>query len=164
VFENYPETADSFGTRQVRAKGAAMATAAATDLFDTLIHLRPGGVAEVAEPRTRLKALAGRADAGLWTVGAVHADSDRAVHADVWERHPSGDEVLCVLAGAMQVYLRDHADGAVPVATLTSGQSFIVPVGQWHRLAVVEPADLLAITPRVDTQHEKMSQAPGGLS
>ncbi len=136
-----------------------MATARATDLFDTMIHLRQGGVAEAAEPRTRANALAGRGAASLWTVGAFHADSDRAVHADVWERHPSGSEMLCVLSGAMHVYLRDHGDGTVPVATLTSGQSFIVPAGRWHRLAVVEPADLLAITPRVNTQHENVSRA-----
>src|SRR5690242_11852771 len=116
-----------------------MAIAPATDLFDTLIHLRQGGVAEAAEPRTRANALAGRGDASVWTVGAFHADSDQAVHADVWERHPGGYEVLCVLSGAMHVYLRDRGDGTVPVATLTPGQLFIVPVGRWHRLAVVEP-------------------------
>ncbi len=129
------------------------------DLFDTLIHLRQDGV---AEPRTRRNARAGHGDGGLWTVGAFRADSDRAVHSDVWERHPSGHEVLCVLSGALQVYLRDDGDGTVPAATLTAGRSFIVPVGRWHRLAVVEPGDLLTITPRVDTQHEKASDAHGG--
>jgi mannose-6-phosphate isomerase-like protein (cupin superfamily) len=135
MFENYPH---------------------AIDLFDTLIQLREGGV---AEPSTR----PGRADAGLWTVTAFHADSDQALHADVWERHPAGHEVLCVLSGAVHIYLRDHGGGTEPVATLTSGQSFIVPVGRWHRLAVGEPCDLLAITPRIDTQHEKArcSASPG---
>ncbi len=161
MFENYTDATDLDATRihlrQVVAKGATMAMAPATDLFDTLIHLRRGGVAEVAQPSTRLNALASRGDAGLWSVGACHADNDRAVHSDVWERHPSGDEVLCVLSGVVHVYLRDHGDGTVPVATLTAGQSFVVPVGRWHRLAVVEAGDLLAITPRVDTQHEQVS-------
>jgi mannose-6-phosphate isomerase-like protein (cupin superfamily) len=38
-----------------------------------------------------------------------------------------------------------------------SGQAFIVPVGRWHRLTVSEPGDLLAITPRAETQHERVT-------
>jgi mannose-6-phosphate isomerase-like protein (cupin superfamily) len=117
------------------------------DLYDTLIHLRQGGL---AEPGTRS---GGLADASLWTVGAFHADSDQAVHADFWERHPTGQEVIVVLSGALHVYLR--GDGNAPAATLTAGQSFIVPVGRWHRLAVVAPGDLLTITTRAGTDHEK---------
>jgi hypothetical protein len=59
-------------------------------------------------------------------------------------------------------YLRDLDGGREPVATLTPGQSIIVPVGRWHRLAVHEPGDLLAITPRVDNHHEKTSGAEQG--
>jgi mannose-6-phosphate isomerase-like protein (cupin superfamily) len=131
------------------------------NLFDTLIQLRQGGV---AEPSMRSRdADPGRAGAGLWTLTAFHADSDQALHSDVWECHPTGQEVLCVPSGAIHIYLRDHGAGAKPVATLTAGQCFIVPVGQWHRLSVSEPGDLLAITPRVDTQHERVGvHASGG--
>lgn len=87
-------------------------------------------------------------------MAAFHADSDRAVHPDVWECHPSGQELLCVLSGAVQIHLRDSGHGIEPVATVTAGQSFIVPVGRWHRLSVIEPGDLLAITPPAGTRHE----------
>ncbi|MGA8117084.1 MAG: cupin domain-containing protein [Actinocatenispora sp.] len=127
------------------------------DLFDTLIHLREGG--EAVPTARRNPKRAGHGDTGLWTLTAFHADSDRAVHADVWERHPSGHEVLCALNGELRVYLRDHGDGTVPVATLTPGRSFIVPAGQWHRLAVVEPGDLLVVTPRDGTEHERVDAA-----
>lgn len=129
------------------------------DLFDNLIHLRQGGVAEVAEPGTRSGARSGRGDAGLWTVGAFHADDYRAVHADVWERHPTGHELVCVLSGALAVHLRDG--GTEPAATLTAGQSFIVPAGRCHRPAVVAPGDLLSITPRAGTQHERAGDTAG---
>jgi mannose-6-phosphate isomerase-like protein (cupin superfamily) len=115
------------------------------DLFDTVIQLREGGVAEP-----------GGTDAGAWTVAAHRADSDRALHSDMWERHPAGQEVLCVLSGAVTAHLRDHDDGRSPVATLTVGQALVVPAGCWHRLTVAEPGDLLVITPRAGTEHERM--------
>ena len=116
------------------------------DLFKTLIHLRAGGV---AHPTDRREARAGGEN--LWTVGAFHAEDDRAVHSHVWERHPDGHEVLVVLSGALRVHLRDEG----LVTTLTAGRSFVVPPGRWHRLTVEEPGDLLSITPRAGTEHER---------
>lgn len=118
------------------------------DLFKTLIQLRPSGAAEPAERREALRGTDGES---LWTLGAFHAEDDRAVHSDVWERHTQGHEVLVVLSGALRIYVRDEG----LVATLTAGHSFIVPPGRWHRLAVEEPGDLLSITPRAGTEHEK---------
>ncbi|MEV6646987.1 cupin domain-containing protein [Amycolatopsis sp. NPDC051371] len=116
------------------------------DLFKTLIQLRPSGV---AEPATRREAIA---DAeSLWTISAFHAEDDRAVHSEVWERHANGHEVLVVLSGALRVHLREEGH----VVTLTAGRSFIVPPGRWHRLSVDEPGDLLSITPRAGTEHER---------
>lgn len=134
------------------------------DMFDNLIRLRQDGVVDVVERTARGHALAGLGEAGSWTVGAFHADSDEAVHSHLWERHPNGHEVLCLLSGTMRVQLRDQGDGRSPVATLTSGRSFVVPAGRWHRPAVVEPGDLLSITPRTDTQHQKVGPAEGGRS
>jgi mannose-6-phosphate isomerase-like protein (cupin superfamily) len=116
--------------------------------LNTLIQLRPGGV---AEPTGRREALAGTDGESLWTVGAFRAETDRDVHADVWERHARWQEILVVLSGALRVYLRDEGH----VATLTAGRSFLVPPGRWHRLAVEEPGALLSITPRAGTEHEK---------
>jgi hypothetical protein len=46
------------------------------DLFDTVIQLRDGGI---AEPSAR----PGIADVGSWSVATLRADSDRALHPDV---------------------------------------------------------------------------------
>jgi mannose-6-phosphate isomerase-like protein (cupin superfamily) len=88
-------------------------------------------------------------------VGAFHADSDESVHADHWERHTAGQELLYVVSGALAVHLREYGDG--PVVTLTSGQAFIVPAGKWHRLSVREPGDLVTVSPRPGTEHERVS-------
>ncbi|MGI5130199.1 cupin domain-containing protein [Pseudonocardia sp. CA-107938] len=122
----------------------------AIDLFTAPVRLRADGTADPATPDERRAVLTGT-DSGLWTLMAFHADDDRAVHADVWERHPNGSEVLCVLAGTLQVHLRDGSEPAV----LTTGSAYVVPAGTWHRLSVVEPADLISITPRSGTQHER---------
>ena len=123
------------------------------DLFKTMIHLRPDGSAEASDPGGGRRASPAGDTQSLWTIGAFHAESDTAVHAGYWERHPHGHEVLLVFSGALRVYLRD--EGPEPVTTLRAGQSFVVPPGRWHRLAVEEPADLLSITPRSGTEHEK---------
>lgn len=124
------------------------------DLFDTVIRLRGGGVAEPG-PRS---GLADTAWPDEWALAAFHAASDQAVHPDVWERHPAGDEVLCMLSGAVNLYLREVDGGTEPAATLSAGQSLVIPAGRWHRLSVVEPGDLMAITPSAGTQHMPASE------
>ena len=70
---------------------------------------------------------------------------------DIWEMHPAGDEVVCLLSGAMDVVL-DEPDGERVVA-LEAGRTCIVPRGVWHRAIVREPGDTLHITRGEGTQH-----------
>ncbi|MCV7400094.1 cupin domain-containing protein [Mycobacterium fragae] len=121
------------------------------DMFSNLMELRDGGA--VVE---RQRGVSG--DWGLWTVAAFHADSNDAVHSHVWERHPLGDELLYLLSGAITVHMRDHADGEGAPRALSPGTCCVVPAGQWHRLTVEEPGDLVAITPRAETAHEAVSK------
>jgi mannose-6-phosphate isomerase-like protein (cupin superfamily) len=80
-------------------------------------------------------------------VGAFHNATDW----DVWEMHPAGDEVVCLLTGAVDVVL-DEPDGE-RVVELGAGQTCIVPRGVWHRAVVREPGDTLHITRGEGTQH-----------
>jgi mannose-6-phosphate isomerase-like protein (cupin superfamily) len=62
-----------------------------------------------------------------------------------WERHPSGDELVLVLSGAVDFVLDDGTNEQT--VQLTAGLATIVPTGTWHRAIVHEPSTLLFITP-----------------
>jgi mannose-6-phosphate isomerase-like protein (cupin superfamily) len=77
-------------------------------------------------------------------VGTFHNAKD-------WEMHPAGDEVVCLLTGAVDVVL-DEPDGE-RVVELAAGRTCIVPRGVWHRAIVREPGETLHITRGDGTQH-----------
>ena len=80
-------------------------------------------------------------------VGRFHNAQDW----DIWEMHPAGDEVVCLLSGAIDVVL-DEPDGE-RVVELEAGRTCIVPRGVWHRAIVRKPGDTLHITRGEGTQH-----------
>src|ERR1043165_5255911 len=112
-----------------------------------------------------------RADAAFWSrlatdhelrsgrmlaVHAVRTDDD--VHADQWEMHPSGDELLCLCSGRVDPVL-DAAAGPRVIA-LEPMTGILVPRGTWHRLLVVEPSVLLALTRHEGTQLRAVAPSP----
>lgn len=80
-------------------------------------------------------------------VGAFHNAADW----DVWEVHPAGDEIVCLLSGAIDVVLEEERGERV--VALEAGQTCIVPRGVWHRAVVREPGDTLHITRGLGTRH-----------
>jgi mannose-6-phosphate isomerase-like protein (cupin superfamily) len=77
-------------------------------------------------------------------------DDDRSLHADHWERHPSGDEILCVLQGRLLAAV--EAAGGAEEAEIGEGQAVIFAKAAWHRLRVLEPGRLLVFTPRAGSE------------
>ena len=59
----------------------------------------------------------------------------------VWHSHPETDEVFLVLAGTMDIQMRE---GSV---TLNRGELFVVPKGVEHRPAAKEECHILRIEP-----------------
>jgi mannose-6-phosphate isomerase-like protein (cupin superfamily) len=68
-----------------------------------------------------------------------------------WERHPSGDELLHVLEGEIDVTVLT-ADGPVQV-TVRAGSLFVVPQGLWHKPVARSAATLLYMTPAEKNEH-----------
>jgi len=62
-----------------------------------------------------------------------------------WERHPTGDELLYVLSGQIDLLL-DRGSGPRTVR-VHADESVIVPTGTWHRAVISEPSRLLFVTP-----------------
>ena len=71
---------------------------------------------------------------------------------DSWEVHPSGEEVVICLEGAMTLY-QELADGEARTVTLGVGDYVINPAGAWHTADVDAVALALFITPGTGTQH-----------
>jgi mannose-6-phosphate isomerase-like protein (cupin superfamily) len=62
-----------------------------------------------------------------------------------WERHPAGDEIVCLLGGEATLLL-EEADGTRPITLAKAGDFAFVPRGIWHTGRVASSATLLFIT------------------
>ena len=71
---------------------------------------------------------------------------------DSWEMHPSGDELVVCLSGAVTLH-QEAPDGAAAQVTLGAGQYAINAPGVWHTADVAGEATVLFITSGMGTQH-----------
>jgi oxalate decarboxylase/phosphoglucose isomerase-like protein (cupin superfamily) len=68
------------------------------------------------------------------------------------EMHPNGDEVVCLISGAVDFVLEDDA-GSRTVPLRSSGQYVIVPKGKWHTASPIVESCMLFITAGEGTLH-----------
>jgi mannose-6-phosphate isomerase-like protein (cupin superfamily) len=68
-----------------------------------------------------------------------------------WERHPTGDELLHVLEGEVEVELLQKS-GRRRRTTVRAGSFFVVPRGLWHRPIQRRPVVMLYVTPGEGTE------------
>jgi quercetin dioxygenase-like cupin family protein len=69
-----------------------------------------------------------------------------------WERHPAGDELVCLLAGeATMVLERDGAETAVRLSA--PGSYVLVPKGTWHTARTSVSTTMLFVTPGEGTEN-----------
>lgn len=85
-------------------------------------------------------------------LGLFHLEKD----SDHCEIHPSGDELLILLSGAVDVIFHE-ADGD-RVSSLRGVRACIVPRGVWHRVRVHAPSEMLFITPGKGTETRPPSE------
>jgi mannose-6-phosphate isomerase-like protein (cupin superfamily) len=70
----------------------------------------------------------------------------------MWEMHPSGDEVVCLVSGAIDFVVEEHGERRT-VALRRPGQFVLVPRGCWHTATPLSQTCLLFITAGEGTQH-----------
>ena len=73
------------------------------------------------------------------------------------EMHPSGDEILYVTQGQLEVVLRgaspEQSDRSVE---LSAGDAIVIPAGIWHTARVSERAEVLFLTHGRGTEHRPL--------
>ncbi|MEU2514231.1 cupin domain-containing protein [Streptomyces syringium] len=125
------------------------------DLFTSAIHLRQDGQVRVEQQMF---------DPGRdgWQLFAFHVENDADLHADHWEVHPDGDEVVSCLTGGIRLHLRPEAPGdAEEEIMLTAGTAVVVPRGRWHRIELDAPGDIMSLTLPRGSRLEKRTEAQG---
>jgi len=133
------------------------------DLTETYAFLEDGGAAPLVptgeafwedlmsgDPRTPEAMRVAHGNGWLVAVYRIEQDSE------IWEMHPSGDELLTMISGEMSVIL-DQPGGEV-VVDLPAGRTCIVPRGIWHRQVVGRPGTFLGATYGKGTRHRSRSR------
>jgi mannose-6-phosphate isomerase-like protein (cupin superfamily) len=75
------------------------------------------------------------------TIGFVSVTGDPPHRGEV---HPDGDEILYVISGRLRVIGESDPTAAIEIG---AGDACIVPKGEWHQVIMIEPAQLIHITP-----------------
>jgi len=70
-----------------------------------------------------------------------------------WEKHPAGEEFVCLLEGDVDLVL--ERNGVETVVVLNQpGTYVLVPTDTWHTARVRSPSKMLFITPGEGTQNK----------
>jgi hypothetical protein len=73
----------------------------------------------------------------------------------MWEMHPNGDEIVCLLSGAV-TFLLQEAQGTQTIDLNKTGEYVLVRKGIWHAAKTRGPCRMLFITPGEGTQHRPL--------
>ncbi|MEM9256911.1 MAG: hypothetical protein AAGA91_15800 [Pseudomonadota bacterium] len=69
-----------------------------------------------------------------------------------WERHPHGDEIVCLMTGEITLALLVNGETRSLKAT-QAGEYVVVPKGVWHTAVDAKAATVLFITPGQGTEN-----------
>lgn len=93
-------------------------------------------------------------------LGTFHNEYLVTTHAfdadwGVWEMHPHGDEVVCLLSGSV-TFVLEMEDKESTIELSEAGSFVIVPKGTWHTARVSAPSRVLFITAGEGTQNREI--------
>ena len=60
------------------------------------------------------------------------------------EMHPDGDETLYLISGRVKVVFLDSDEDDIEISP---GEGLVVPKGIWHRVDILEPSQIVYVTP-----------------
>ena len=120
----------------------------------TFVHLGGGDTAEPLEvtPSFWEDIAAGRGRFAELGPGRLVSWCDFDGDWPNWEMHPRGEELVCLVSGAMEFVLEQES-GTRSVELAQPGAFLIVPRGVWHTARVSVPSSVLFVTAGDGTQH-----------
>ena len=65
------------------------------------------------------------------------------------EMHPDGDEILYLVSGRARVVFLDGSEDDIDMCP---GDGLVVPKGVWHRVDILEPCQIVYVTPGPNNQ------------
>lgn len=69
------------------------------------------------------------------------------------EMHPDGDEVLYLISGRARVVFLDTDDADIE---MQPGNGLVIPKGVWHRVDILEPCQIVYLTPGPNNQYRTL--------
>ena len=129
-----------------------MSRAGAANLSSTYLRLKPDSSIEKLTAGNRFWE---RLAAG--ELGEFRNEYLIAMHAfendwSLWEMHPNGEEVVCLVSGSISFVL-DEEPRRRAVTMDRNGAFVVVPRGVWHTAKVIVPSQVLFITAGEGTMH-----------
>ncbi len=88
-----------------------------------------------------------------WLITEFHFEEDWKS----WEMHPNGEEIVCLLSGAMNLLLKK--DDKIQTIELRGKGSVVIPRNTWHTAKVFSPSNMLVITLGKDTEIRAISES-----
>jgi uncharacterized RmlC-like cupin family protein len=73
------------------------------------------------------------------------------------EMHPDGDEVLYLISARVKIVFLDTDEDDIEVGP---GDGLVVPKGTWHRVDIIEPSQIVYLTPGPNNQFRPAPNAP----
>jgi len=74
------------------------------------------------------------------------------------EMHPDGDEVLYLISGQLRITLETEP---VTVLDVHPGEGLIVPQGVWHRVDIIQPSQIVYLTPGPGGEYRPLENHAG---
>jgi mannose-6-phosphate isomerase-like protein (cupin superfamily) len=74
-----------------------------------------------------------------------------------WERHPTGDELVYLVAGDVALHLGDGQHRRT--VALKVGEAAVIPAGTWHRAIIHAPSRVLFVTPTPERTQQRAATA-----
>lgn len=132
------------------------------DLFSTYLRMRADASVEVLPVD---KTFWERIAAGQ--LGTFHGEYLVSCYSfdtawSMWEVHPKGDEIICLLSGSA-TFLLENESGTRTFELKKPGACIVIPKGTWHTAKAESPCRMLFITPGEGTTHREATAAPTRL-